>query len=142
MMTGDKIDVLTFLTIKTFFKKAWAWLKHNWKVPLVLIYTIALWIFFRKGDEARKVLETRVESYKSQIDAINSAHAEEIKKRNQILEQYTSIIEDLEKEYAEDRKELDNKKKKEVKKIVEKYYNKPDELARELADKFNFEYKE
>ena len=141
-MTSLGANMLTFLTIRTFCKKAWTWLKYNWKAPLIIIYTIVLWVIFRRGDEAKKVLKTRVESYKSQIDAINAAHAEEIKKRDQILEQYISIIEELEKEYAEDRKELDNKKKKEVKKIVEKYYNKPDELARELADKFNFEYKE
>jgi len=134
--------MIQLLVIKTFFKKVWTWLKHNWKVPLVLVYTIALWLFFRQKDKAREVLEVRAESYEAQIAALNAAHAEEIKKRDEILKQYTEIVEELEKVYAEDRKELDSKKKKEVKKIVEKYYNKPDELARELADKFNFEYKE
>jgi hypothetical protein len=134
--------MIQLLVIKTFFKKVWTWLKHNWKVPLVLIYTIALWVFFRQKDKAREVLEVRAESYEAQIAALNTAHAEEIKKRNEILKQYTEIVEELERTYTEDRKELDSKKKKEVKKIVEKYYNRPDELARELADKFNFEYKE
>lgn len=134
--------MIQLLVIKTFFKKVWTWLKHNWKVPLVLVYTIVLWFFFRQKDKAREVLEVRAESYEAQIAALNAAHAEEIKKRDEILKQYTEIVEELEKVYAEDRKELDSKKKKEVKKIVEKYYNRPDELARELADKFNFEYKE
>jgi hypothetical protein len=134
--------MIQLLVIKTFFKKVWTWLKHNWKVPLVLIYTIALWVFFRQKDKAREVLEVRAESYEAQIAALNTAHAEEIKKRNEILKQYTEIVEELERTYTEDRKELDSKKKKEVKKIVEKYYNRPDELARERADKFNFEYKE
>lgn len=132
--------MIAFLTIKTFFKKAWVWLKHNWKVPLIVLYTIVLWLFFRRRDKAREVLEARAESYESQIEVINKAHTEEIKKRDQVLKQYVDIISQLEKEYAEKKKDLDKKKKKEVKELVEKYYNKPDDLAREIAEKFGLEY--
>jgi len=47
---------LTWLTTKAFLKKAWTWLKHNWYVPAILIYTLLLWILFRRKDEALKVL--------------------------------------------------------------------------------------
>jgi flagellar biosynthesis/type III secretory pathway M-ring protein FliF/YscJ len=132
--------MIALLTIKTFFKKAWVWLKHNWKVPLIVLYTIVLWLFFRRRDKAREVLEVRAESYEAQIEVINKAHTEEIKKRDQVLKQYVDIISQLEKEYAEKKKDLDKKKKKEVKELVEKYYNKPDDLAREIAEKFGLEY--
>ena len=124
------------LIIKTFLKKTWTWLKHNWYVPAVVIYTLVLWLVFRRKDSAYKVLETRNESYKAQIDVINKSHEEEIKKRNEILEKYVKIVDEIEKKYAEDEKELDNKKKKEIKKIVEKYNDDPDGLAKLIADKF------
>ena len=134
--------MITLLTIKTFFKKAWVWLKHNWKVPAILLYTIVLWLFFRRKDAVYQVLEERNKSYKKQIDAINEIHNEEINKRNKILEKYNGILKDLEKQYEKDNLELDKNKKKEIKKLVEEYNEKPDELAKLLAEKYGLEYVE
>ena len=134
--------MITWLTTKTFLKKSWTWLKHNWYVPAVIVYTLILWFLFRRKDAAHKVLEVRSESYEAQINAINKAHEEEIKKRDEILEKYTEIVGKIEEQYEEDQKELDSKKKKEIKEIVEKYNNDPDGLARLIADKFGFEYTE
>ena len=132
--------MLTFLTIKKYLKKTWVWLKHNWKVPLVIIYTLILWLLFRRRDAAYKILEVRSQSYKDQIDAINKAHEEEIKKRNEILEKYTKTIVNVEKEFAKNHKELDEKKKKTIKELVEKYYNDPDKLAQLIGEQFGIEY--
>jgi len=133
---------MSWLAIKTFLKKCWAWLKHNWKAPLIVIYTIVLWIFFRRKDDAMKVLESRTESYKKQIDAINDIHDQETKKKDKILENYGKIVTDLEEKYKKDNLELDKEKKKEIKNLVEKYDEKPDELAKLLAEKYGLEYVE
>ena len=121
-------------------KKVWAWLKHNWYVPAVMVYTLVLWVLFRKKDKAREVLEVRAESYEKQIEAINKSHDEEIKKRDEILTTYKDIVEQLEKEFENDKKELDTKKKQEIKNIVKEYHGKPDELAALMAGKFGFLY--
>jgi len=134
--------MLTWLTIKTFLKKAWVWLKHNWKVPLVILYTLILWLFFRRKDAAYQVLEERNKSYKKQIDAINEIHNEEIDKRNKILEKYNNILKELEEKYRKDNLELDKNKRKEIKKIVDEYNEKPDELAKLLAERYGLEYVE
>ena len=133
---------MTWLVVKKALKKTWVWLKHNWYVPAVLVYTIVLWIFFRRKDKAHDVLKVRSESYEAQIEAINKSHAEEIEKRDEILKQYDETIKRIEKEYETKNEELDNKKKKAVKEIVEKHYNDPDTLARMLSDKFGFDYLE
>lgn len=135
-------NMIALVTIKAFFKKAWVWLKHNWKVPAILLYTIVLWLFFRRKDAVYQVLEERNKSYKKQIDAINEIHNEEIDKRNKILEKYNGILKDLEKQYEKDNLELDKNKKKEIKKLVEEYNEKPDELAKLLAEKYGLEYVE
>jgi len=123
-------------------KKAWTWLKHNWYAPLVVLYTLVLWILFRKGDKAREILQIRSDSYKIQIDTINKSHQEEIKKRDEIIAKYLQVTEELEEKYREEHKTLDSGKKKRAKEIVEKYHNKPDELARKISEEFGFEYVE
>jgi hypothetical protein len=133
---------MTWLVVKKALKKTWVWLRHNWYVPAVLIYTMVLWIFFRRKDKAHDVLKVRTESYKKQIDAINEIHKEEVEKRDKILEKYGIILKDLEEQYEKDSLELDEKKKKEVKDLVEKYNEQPDELAKLLAEKYGLEYVE
>jgi vacuolar-type H+-ATPase subunit I/STV1 len=133
---------VTLLAIKTFFKKAWAWLKHNWKVPLIILYTLALWLLFRRKDAAFLVLEERNKSYKAQIDVINQNHKEELEKRNKVIEKYNDLVSQLEDQYAADNKELDEAKKKEIKDIVEKHHDNPNALAQMLAEKYGLVYVE
>ena len=133
---------MTLLAIKSFFKKAWVWLKHNWKVPLIILYTLALWLLFRRKDAAFLVLEERNKSYKAQIDVINQSHKEELEKRNKVIEKYNDLVSQLEDQYAADNKELDEAKKKEIKDIVEKHHDDPNALARMLAEKYGLVYEE
>tara|TARA_R110002110_G_scaffold63755_1_gene176914 strand:- start:260 stop:676 length:417 start_codon:yes stop_codon:yes gene_type:complete len=133
---------VTLLAIKSFFKKAWVWLKHNWKVPLIILYTLALWLLFRRKDAAFLVLEERNKSYKAQIDVINQSHKEELEKRNKVIEKYNDLVSQLEDQYAADNKELDEAKKKEIKDIVEKHHDNPNALAQMLAEKYGLVYVE
>jgi len=133
---------VAWLTIKTFLKKCWVWIKHNWKAPIVVVFAIVAWLFFRKKGQAHKVLELRAKSYKEQIDAINRIHKEEIEKKNKILENYNNILSELEEKYKNDNKELDKEKKKEIKELVEEYNEKPEDLAKLLAEKYGLDYVE
>ena len=78
--------------------------------------------------------------YKKQIEAIDGAHKEEIAKRNAIIEEYTKIIEAIEKEYDLEKKALETKKKKEVKKLVEENIEDPKALAEMISEEFGFNY--
>ncbi len=132
--------MITLWTIKKVCKKTWVWIKHNWYVPAVLVYTLFLWIIMRKKNEAAALLEIRDSSYKAQIETLNKAHKEEIKKRDEILKKYSVIIKELEKKFKENQEKLDNRKKKEVKKIVKDFQDDPDGLAKMLAEKYGIEY--
>ena len=134
--------MLTLLTIKTSLKKTWVWLKHNWYVPAVIIYTLALWILFRNKTAALEILQIRSESYEDQIRAIESTHKKEIAKRDQILQNYNKVLQDLEKDYEEKNMVLSRKKKEEVKRIVKEYNDRPDDLAKILAEQYGLTYVE
>lgn len=133
---------MTWLVAKKALQKTWTWLKHNWYVPALVIYTLALWLLFRKGSKAKEVLDIRSKSYEAQINIINETHKEEIRKRDEILKKYDETIKKIEEEFAKKNEELDNKKRKTVKELVKKHYNEPDALAKMIAEEFNFEYVE
>ena len=133
---------MTLLAFRTIVKKVWVWLKHNWYVPAVIAYTLVLWLLFRNKTEAMDILELRANSYRDQIRVIEDAHKKELKKRDDILAKYHNILEVLEKDYEERSLVLDKKKKKEIKRIVEDYNDRPDDLARVLANKYGLEYVE
>ena len=136
------IVMLTLLTLKSTLKKAWTWLRHNWYVPAVIIYTLVLWFLFKNKAGALKVLEIRSKSYESQIKTIEEAHKKEIEARDQILKNYDNVLTQLEKDYEEKNMKLDTKKKKEIKKIVKEFNDRPDDLAKILAERYGIDYVE
>ena len=134
--------MLTLLTLKSTLKKTWTWLRHNWYVPAVVIYTLVLWFLFKNKAGALKVLEIRSKSYESQIKTIEDAHKKEIEARDQILKNYDNVLTQLEKDYEEKNMKLDTKKKKEIKKIVKEFNDRPDDLAKILAERYGIDYVE
>ena len=134
--------MLTLLTLKSTLKKTWTWLKHNWYVPAVVVYTLVLWFLFKNKAGALKVLEIRSKSYESQIKTIEEAHKKEIEARDQILKNYDNVLTQLEKDYEEKNMKLDTKKKKEIKKIVKEFNDRPDDLAKILAERYGIDYVE
>ena len=134
--------MLTLLTLKSTLKKTWTWLRHNWYVPAVIVYTLVLWFLFKNKAGALKVLEIRSKSYESQIKTIEEAHKKEIEVRDQILKNYDNVLTQLEKEYEEKNMKLDTKKKKEIKKIVKEFNDRPDDLAKILAERYGINYVE
>ena len=134
--------MLTLLAIKSALKKTWTWLRHNWYVPAVIIYTLVLWFLFKNKAGALKVLEIRSKSYESQIKTIEEAHKKEIEARDQILKNYDNVLTQLEKDYEEKNMKLDTKKKKEIKKIVKEFNDRPDDLAKILAERYGIDYVE
>ena len=134
--------MLTLLATKSALKKTWTWLKHNWYVPAVVVYTLVLWFLFKNKAGALKVLEIRSKSYESQIKTIEEAHKKEIEARDQILKNYDNVLTQLEKDYEEKNMKLDTKKKKEIKKIVKQFNDRPDDLAKILAERYGIDYVE
>ena len=134
--------MLTLLTLKSTLKKTWTWLRHNWYVPAVIIYTLVLWFLFRDKTKALEVLEIRSKSYEDQIKTVEEAHKKEIEARDKILKNYDNVLTQLEKDYEEKNMKLDTKKKKEIKKIVKEFNDRPDDLAKILAERYGLNYVE
>jgi len=131
---------MTYHAFKLLVKKSWTWLKTYWYFPVVLLYTIVLWVFFRKDAAAAVgVLEIRSDSYKKQIEVLNETHEAEIKKKEELNKVFNETIEKVEVELEKKNETLDRNKKKRIKDIVEKHSDDPKVLAQLVKEAFGFE---
>ena len=121
--------------------KAWVWLKQNWKVPALVLWTIIVWIFSRKNAEvALEVLDAKKQSYEKQVAFLKQAHKKELSEKDELVIQYHDTIEKLEKEFSQKEEKITEEQKQLVKKIVEESKNNPDEVKRKVEDLFGFVY--
>ena len=133
--------MLTWLTFKTFFKKAWAFIKKYWKYFIAFFYGMGVWLYFRgSAQKSKEIIEVTRESYEQQIKAINEAHKQEVEKRDLVIKKYNEIIKMIEEEYIKKRRFLELAEKKEVKKIIEEHADDPKSLAKLMSDKFGIKY--
>jgi type II secretory pathway component PulL len=131
---------MSWLTFKLFVEKSFLWLKTYWYFPVVVIYTLVLWLVFRKdGSAAIGALEIRSDSYKKQIDVINKSHIAEIKKKEELNKVFNETIEKVEVELKKKSEVLDKNKKNRVKEIVENHSSDPKKLAELVKESFGFE---
>jgi len=131
---------MSLLAARMIMNKSLLWLKTYWYFPVVVIYTLVLWLVFRKdGSAAIGALEIRSDSYKKQIDVINKVHEAETKEKEQLNKVFNETIEKVEVELKKNNEALDRNKKKRVKEIVENHSDNPEELAKLVKESFGFE---
>ena len=134
---------MNWIVFKTFVKKSWLWLKTYWYFPVVLLYTLVLWVFFRKNAAAAVgVLEIRSDGYKKQIDVINEVHKAEVKKKEELNKTFSETLKKVEVELEKKSEILDRSKKKRVKEIVEEHSDDPQALAELVKGAFGFDIAE
>ena len=131
---------MNLVTVKYGLQKAWLWCKNNWKIVVLVIYTILLYIIFSKNTRnAKKAIEAQRLAHKAEIDALNKSFEEERKKKDDNLKRYQEIMRQIEQEYAEKLEAISASKKKKVKEIVEEHGDDPQKLAELVRDNFGFE---
>ena len=122
--------------------KALAWLKSYWYVPLALVAVIISYFVFGRRDKAiGDVLKAATKNHDAQIKAIDKATEEKEERDHKVLNTYLTRKRKIEKDYRARGKELSTKKNKELKKLVEKHYDDPNGLAKELENAFGIKHK-
>lgn len=130
---------MTWAIIKTFFKKSFLWIKHHWQIPLVIAWSVLIFVISRRNTDALvEVLETRKKSYEEQIDLLKIQHQEEILQRDKLIKQYHELVDKIEAKYKEKEKQLSKKEKARIKEIVKKSKGKPDVIRKEIEESFGF----
>ena len=116
-------------------KKTWIWLKHYWYFPVIVVLAIAAFIF--TGGRSRSlisVIANAMDSHSKEVYAIEKTHQEEIEKREKALTLYHFTIALIESKLKGQEEKLDEKKKKEIKRLIEENQDNPEELAKRISD--------
>ena len=96
-----------------------------------------MWFVFRnKNDKLLKMFDVAKESYQKEIEAINLAHAEELRKKNKLVENYQETLKNLQKEYNIKLEELSKQEEQELLELIKKHEDSPEGLAEEMKKLF------
>ena len=87
-----------------------------------------------------KILLIASDSHKKQMDAIEAAEAEKAIKKEKVEKEYNDAVKAISRVHEIRNKKLGNKKKKEIKKIIEKDYNDKDKISKEISNLFGLTY--
>ena len=119
-------------------KLAWIWLRENWKIPFLIVWSIIIWAFSRKNAEAAlDVLEAKKESYDKQIISLKENHNKELTKRDLLIKEYHETIKRLEEKYKEKSAILTKKNKEKIKDIVVEMEGDTDAVQKRIEELFN-----
>jgi len=130
----------------TKLKKAWVWFKNHWYIPFVALLMLCAFLIFLITKNSMYVgsllglLDSSKANYDRERQALEDIGRKEREAKDRILKEYDSRLKELEKEYSDRGIELDESKKKELKRIVEEGYTDPESLSRELARLFGLEH--
>ena len=127
------------VTMSMFVKKAWVWMKRNWKFLIGLTIPLLIGLLARRHFNYSEIIGRINEDYEKEINVINESHRIEKEKKELANKRYNDIVVEIEKRYAEEEKELTLTKKREVKKVIEENANDPDEITRRLSEITGFQ---
>jgi hypothetical protein len=119
-------------------KAIWVWLKENWKIPFLILWSVVIWAISRKNAQAAiDVLEARKESYQKQIISLKENHQRELSERDKNIKHYHHVVEEIEKKYNEKGVKITKANKARIKEVIEQSKENPDEVKDKIEKLFN-----
>ena len=123
-------------------KIAAAWCRQHWRWLVLSIAFIVVYMLGRKGSKSLKLqAELARKQYLREKEAIQKAHDLEIQKREEAEKRYTDAVVLIEKKHEEDKENLTRAKKEEIKRMVKKAQEDPDEIDRILEQQLGIKKK-
>ena len=135
---------MTWLAVKTFLGKAWAWTKNHWYVPM-LFFVATFLLVFAKGSGVEPILELMDRSrknYEERARALEENRENEIRRTDELRRKYDETIRDIDRQHGESASALDRKKRKRIKELVEAFHEDPGSLNEALEREFGFTHVE
>ena len=126
-----------------FWKKVWAWLKHYWYWPVILVL-LAFSLMSGKSSRKKlfKILDKQKKNYEKEIQIIKETTEEADKKKTEIFTEHVRELEKIEEEHNIKVSDLEEEKQKELATLIEENRNRPDKLAEQIAKILSAEYHE
>jgi len=133
------------LKVKLIAKKSLLWAKKFWwviVVGLLFICASLIGILTRNGAFLARVLDLmdiKQDAHDQEMETLAHIHHTEVTEKNARIEEHLKRKDQIEKEFKKQGKTLDKQKEAELKRLVDKGYNDPESLAKELATAFGMD---
>ena len=125
--------MMTWLTLKTFLLKAWAYCKKYWQILFGVAIPLVIWLATRNRERLDAVVDNANQAHRTDIATIDQSHQVEQAAVAQAQTNYQETVAQIEQEHDEAQIALDVKKKKRIRQIVRQYGDKPEEITRRIA---------
>jgi hypothetical protein len=119
-----------------FWKKIWAWIKHYWYWPVIIVLMVLSMAMCGRGSAPQKLLALLAnskENYKKELEVVKTNNKEKDENKERIIKEHAAEIKNIEATHNIKVDELEIEKQKELAKTIEKNKDKPDELAEDIA---------
>jgi hypothetical protein len=123
-----------------FLKKALAFLKNYWYIPLVLL-AFALGFFYFSGGGTKRLKEIFYAAkarYIKDKQAIENTHREKEQKKKQTVIKHGEDVKKAGEEKEKAMSDLEEEKQQSIKDKTERYNEDPDSFTEEISEFFNF----
>ena len=116
-------------------KIAAAWCRQHWRWLVLSIAFIVVYMLGRRGSKSLKLqAELARKQYLKEKEAIQKAHEFELKSKQEAQDRYNNAVNKIEERYEKDKWNISHAKKEEVKALVRKAKEDPDEVDRILDE--------
>ncbi len=128
------MNLITWLAVKTFAKKAWAWCKKYWQLLLGAAIPVVIYLLSRNSDHLDEVLDRVRKDHEKELDVINRSHEQELRDRDEAVKRFQESLAEVERQHREAQVELDSKKKRQIEKILKESADNPEEITRRISE--------
>ena len=117
----------------------WSFIKKYWELFLLLAGAFVGLLLLRQQkmsfiDDMKRIQDAHDE----EVKRINAARDEERRQRLENERKLNAALQIVQAQYDAAKRELDDKKKKEVEQLVKEFGDRPEELARKLSEATGF----
>lgn len=124
--------MVTLQIVLAFMKKYW------WVFLAIAGFIIYKLVFRQPGGDIAQTLADIQKKHEEELRAIREADERRAKAYEENNRKLQERLSEIERQYAQAQQELDDKKRKELAKILDESRDNPDELAKRLADAAGF----
>ena len=114
-----------------------------WKELLLVALSIAFYVK-NKMDYAAllEMNKNTTVQYEERIEKLNMAHKEQMDAKDKAIQEYMAEVEILRAKYDERKEEIENLRQDSKSSYERKFREKPEELVKDIQEKFGFDYVE
>tara|TARA_R110001599_G_scaffold213954_1_gene411798 strand:- start:2378 stop:2773 length:396 start_codon:yes stop_codon:yes gene_type:complete len=116
-------------------------LRKYWKETLILLFASAFFLKMRYDyRQLESAYETSQESLTNQINGLKDIHAHELERRQQAFDEYKEKVDELERDYKEDREVIVIVRDRAIADHVEEFQSDEQSLIDSINSQFGFSY--